>query len=802
MLTDLRYALRTLAARPGFTATVVLTLGLGIGASTAIFSAVNGLLLRQPPFAEPDRLVRISAVRGGEAGPLAVPEFDDLRALPVLADAAMYTEQAKYNASGFGAPEELAATIANHNLFRVLGVAPLVGDTFPAALDRTRGFGLVISHGLWERKYGRDPNVVGRSMTLDGAGGYTIHGVMPPGFDFPASSDLFRSSGISPVPASYQRRDLRSMLVIARLRDDVSLAQARDAVAALGRRLEQEFPATNGGLSFQVTPLADMYSGAIRPYVLLLSAAAGLQLLIACANVANLLLSRAVAQSRELAVRTALGAGRARLVRQVLTESVVLSVLGGLLGVPVALAGVRLFRRLVPVALPPWMQVDVDGPVLLFLAAVTAASAAAVGLVPALRRWDGALHAHLKDGARGSSGGTGQPRVRNALVVSEVALALVLLVGATLLLQTMVRLQQVPLGFRTAQVLTFQVELGWASHGTLDKMTAFHRQVLERLRALPGVEAITFDNNLPMSGKPRDPHPIRLFGQAPDEEAGNPFINQHLVGPDYFPVMGIPLRAGRGFTDDDRPDTARVAVVSRRLAERLWPGRDAIGQRLQLGDTGSPDVWLTVVGVSEPVLHHALDGDPGLDLYQPYTQVGTAGPWYVIRTRTPPETVVRAATAVIGAVDPNQSFLDVLTYDERIAHRMWQRRLAGALFAGFAGLALLLAAIGLYGVLSHVVSQQRREIGVRVALGAEPGSVRWLVVGRGLRLTAAGVALGLSAAWAGAGALERVLFDVPPRDPWTFAGVPLVLLSVAALACYLPARRATRIDPLEALRAE
>jgi predicted permease len=803
ILADFRYAVRGLLKHPGFSLLVVLTLGLGIGANTAIFSTVNSLLLRDPPFADPSRLVRITSARGDEAGgALSVPELDDLLALPVIESAAMYTDQGMYNASGFGTPEELQATITTHNLFRVLGVEPLVGSTFPSTFDRTRNFGLVISHGLWVRKFGRDPNIVGRTMTLDGAPGYTIFGVMPPGFNFPSHSDLFRSSGISANPESYRRRDERSRFVLARLRPGVSVEQARTMVDGLAGRLAREFPATNGGLQFRVTPLSEMYTAQVKPYVLLLFGAVLLVLVVACANVANLLLSRAIVRDRETAVRTALGASRWRIVRTFLVESVMLAVCGGALGAALAWAGVRVLTALVPVQLPPWMQVELDGRVGLFLAAAAAVTALATGLIPALRATSRPPHEGLKEGTRGSSAGLEQQRMRNALIVGEVALALVLLVGASLMLRSLWKLSQVDLGFATDNTLTFRVELGWAAYGTLEKTSAFHRRVLERLKELPGVRAVTFDNNPPLGGKPRDPLAIRAAGQDRDEEQRNPYVNWHNVGPDYFQVMGIDLPRGRGFDDRDRADTMPVVVVSQRLAERLWPGRDPIGQRLQVQGTATPDVWLTVVGVGGPVLHHELDGVPGFDVYRPATQGSTGGPYFVIRTAGDPMAVAREATAIIGETDANQSFLDVQTYGGRVANRIWQRRLAGALFGGFAALAMLLAAVGLYGVLSFIVSQQTREIGVRLALGASERSILGVVLGRGLRLTTVGLVIGGLLALALARLIGGLLYGVNPVDPATFALVPLLLLAIAMLACYLPARRATRVDPLVALRAE
>jgi putative ABC transport system permease protein len=803
MWSDARVALRSLRARPAFALLVIFTLALGIGANAAIFSAVDGLLLRPAPFAEPDRLVRITSVRGdADRGAVSLPEFDDLRALPIVEDAALYTDQGMYNASGFGTPEELESTITTHNLFRVLGVEPLIGSTFPATFDRTRNFGLVISHGLWVRKFGRDPNIVGRTMTLDGAPGYTIYGVMPPAFNFPSHSDLFRSSGIAADPAFYRRRDIRDRFVLARVKSGVTVDHARAAIDALAERLQREFPQTNAGVRFRVTPLSEMYTATVRPYILLLFAAVALVLIVACANVTNLLLSRAIARDREIAVRTALGASRWRLVRQTLTESVVLSLLAAVLGAALAVAGVRVITGMVPVVLPQWMQITVDTRVAIFLATTAVVTGIAAGLVPALRSHTHELQGALKDGSRGSSDGLRHGRMRSALVVAEVALALVLLVGASLLLQSVWRLRGVNPGFNTASALTFRVELGWAAYTTLEKTVTFHQRLLDEVRRLPGVHAVTFDNNLPLSGKPRDPSSIRVAGQSADQEARNPYVNLHLIGSDYFRVMGIDIRNGRDFNDGDRVETTPVVIVSQTLAERLWPGQEAIGRRIQLQNTTQPAIWQSVVGVAAPVLHHELDRDPGFDIYRPYTQVTTSGPYYVIRTATDPMSIARAATAIVGQIDPNQSFLDVQTFGRRVANRIWQRRVAGALFACFAILALVLASIGLYGVLSYLVTQQTREIGVRVAIGASAGEIIRMVLARGMKLAAAGVAVGVVFGFGFARLARAILYEVSPADPLTFIVMPAALLGIAALACYVPARRATRVDPLVALRAE
>jgi putative ABC transport system permease protein len=513
-------------------------------------------------------------------------------------------------------------------------------------------------------------------------------------------------------------------------------------------------------------------------------------------------LSRAIARDRDVAIRVALGAGRWRLVRLHVVESLVLSALGAVAGGAIATWGVRLLTRMVPVQLPRWMTIDVDARVVVYLAVVAVVTGIASGLVPAFRGGGSDLLRSLKEGTPASSGGTLHNRFRNALIVAEVALALVLLVGASLLLESVWRLNHVDLGFRSERALTFRVELGWRAYTTLQQTVTFHRRVMDRIRQLPGVEAITFDNNVPMSGKPRSPYAIRAEGQTREQEADNPYVNLHLVGPDYFRVMGIELLRGRGFEETDGADGVSVVVVSDRLAARLWPGRDPIGRRLQPQNTTTRDAWQVVVGVARPVLHHELDGDPGYDTYRPYTQSQTAGPWYVIRTSGDPMALARVATAIIGETDPNQSFLDVQSYERRVANRIWQRRLAGALFGSFAILALVLAAVGLYGVLSYLVGQQTREIGLRMALGAAPQDVVRMVLRRGMSLTVAGIAIGLVLALGLARAISGILYQVSAADPLTFSAVPAVLAAIAALACYLPARRATRVDPLIALRAQ
>jgi putative ABC transport system permease protein len=802
LLADVRHTVRGLRTRPGFAAVVVLTLGLGLGATAAIFAAVHALLLRPLPFADPDRLVRVTSVRGGEDGFLNVPEQDDILALShIVEDVALYTDQGMYNASGFGAPEELPATIATHNLFRILGITPLVGTTFPADADRSRRFELVISHGLWTRRFGRDPNIVGRTMTLDGAPGYYIHGVLPEGANFPANSDLFRSAGISEAGLAYQRRDVRGRLGLVRLKPDVSIAQARAELDSLARRLAVEHPATNAGLGFRVLPLRDLYAGDVRPYLRLLFAAVALVLVVACANVVNLLLSRAIARDRELAVRTALGAGRWRLIQQQLVESVTLALAGGVVGLAFAWAGIRVITGMVRVPFPSWMQIALDLPTVAFLFGIALASGLAAGAMAAFRQTDRDLAGALKDGSRGSSAGRRQHRLRQALVVAEVALAVVLVAGASLMVQSFLRLSETDPGFRPDGLLSFRVEMGWRAYDTHVKVINLVDRTIDRLRALPGVEAVGIDSNLPLSGKPREPYETAIDGQSTADREQNPFVHLHVVNPEYFTAMGAALIRGRPFSDLDVAGAQPVSIVSQALADRLFPGQDPIGLRIAVGPPGIESSWSTIVGLAAPVRLQHLGSSGHFDVYEPHRQRWVNGFWFSVRTRgVHPSSLVNIAPPIVTALDPDQSYFDVQVMTDRVRSGIWQQQVAGALFTAFGGLALVLAVIGLYGALSFVVTQQQREIGVRVALGAEPADVRRMVVGRGLRLTTVGIVLGLAAAWAGARAAASMLFGVSVTDPVTFTGVPLLLLVTTTAACWIPARRATRVDPVAVLK--
>ena len=802
---DLRYAARTLRKQPGFTAIVVCTLALGIGANTAVFSFVNALLLRPLPYRDADRLVRITALRDREEGRFSMLELQDMRAqVSAFESIGAYIPGAQYNYSGDGAPEEFSAMLATREFFEVMGVPLLHGTVWPVEYDRERNFGVVLTHEVWKRRFGGDPAVLGRKITLDAAPFYTIYGVLPPNFNFPANTQLFRSIAISRFLPNYEARDKRNVYAVARLKPGASIGQARTELEAFGRRLAETWPDINKGMTFGVRPLRELTVGDVRPYLWLLLAAAGFVLLIACVNVVNLLLTRSLGREREIAIRTALGAERGRLIRQLLTEALLLAGSGGLLGLGVAWGCVRGLKALIRAELPTWVTIDLDWRVLVFTLAASLLAGLLAGLAPALQASKPDLNELLKEGAKGSQGG--RQRLRKALVVIEIALAMLLLIGAGLLTQSFRRLQQADLGFNPDRLLTMRVALPWRKYNDAqgaERQREFFRQLLDRLAGLPGAASASMTSNLPLSAERQEGKlTFAVEGQSADERQRNPFANDLRVSPNYFQAMGIRLIAGRSLSETDTAATERVVVISQRLAERAFPGGNPIGQRLLLGALFSEAVRATIVGVVSNVKHDAIAGEDGLDLYSSYLQLGDSNMYLLIRTTVPPASLISAATQAVWAGDPEQSTYNIVTMEERIADTIWQRRLAGALFLFFAGLALALAAVGIYGVMAYMVGQRTREIGIRLSLGAEPRDVMRMIFRQGAALLGLGLAIGALAALLGGRLIESLLYGVRSADPAVYLAVSVPLALVALLACWLPARRATRIDPLQALRQE
>jgi predicted permease len=797
---DVRYACRGLRKTPGFVFVAVMTLALGIGANAAVFSAVHALLLRPFPFPDADRLVRINSVRGGADGPLSVPEQDDLASLTRVVDRiALYTDQGMYNASGDGQAEELQATITTHNLFDVLGVHPILGASFPAEYDRVRHFGVVISYGLWQRRFGGDPDIFKRTLTLDGAAGYEIFGVMPRDFNFPMNSDLFRSAGIAPDPASYRRRDLRTHMAIARLAHGVSVDQAQREVDRLADRLARDYPATNSGLTFRVMPLRDLYVRHARGYLWLVSAAVALVLLLAAVNVASLTLARGLAKQRDLVVRLALGATRARLVRQSIVESMVLVGAGAVAGAFLARACISALNGLTSLALPPWMRIHLDLPVLIGLLGFSLIAGVIVAVVPVVRSRDMNAERGLREDGRGAAGSARHERMRGWFVVTEMALAVALVASAGAVVQSVRRLQSVDLGFRPRGLLTFRVELGWRTYNTTDKIIAFDERALERLTQLPGVHHAALDSNLPISGKAREPYAVAVDDQAPYQRRANPYVNAHTVDADYFATLSIPLVRGRVFSASDRATSQQVAIVSRGFADRMWPGKDPIGHRVLVGNESADNPWATIIGVVHDTRHARVDA-VGFDVYRPHRQRPTGGRWFIVQGTQEPMSLAREATRVITSLDVNQSFFDVQPMDERVDAAIWQERMAGTLVTAFGSIASVLAVIGVTGLIAYLIRQREREISVRMILGASRRDVITLFVKRAAGVVATGLLAGLFVACWGIAFMSHVLFETSFSDVLVSLVVPVLLSFVALGASGICAWRGTHVDPAIALR--
>jgi predicted permease len=801
LLRDLRHGARALRASPAFALAAVLTLALGMGATTAIFSVVEQVLLRPLPFHDPGRLVviRQQPPSGGHVLEWSHPDYADLRAQTrSFEDLAVVPYTVARLVWGGSDPAPARAAMVSANLFPLLGVKPALGRAFLPEEDRRAAEKVVLlGDGVWRTRFGGDPAVVGRVVTLN-AQGYRVVGVLPAGFEYPAGSDVWVSV-VAAVDSFAEARQVGFLDVIGRLRPGVTPAAATaDAQAALDRLVKLYRP-PNLSATVTLTPLADDLLGETRPALLVLLAAAALVLLIACANVANLLLARGASRRSEIELRAALGASRGRLVRQLLAESLILAAAGAALGVGVGLAGLDGLMALVPPDLPRIAGAGLDPRVLVFAAGLTLVCAAVFGLLPALR-----VSGPAAGGTPGSAGPrvvSGAGRLARGLVVGQIALAALVLVGAGLLIRSLTRLQEVDLGFDRERTLSVELFLPETPYGDPARAQAFYDELIARAEALPGVTRAGGVLVRPLQGPDGFDYPFTIEGRAAEEQATYPLLNYEGVTPGYLAASGIPLLAGRAFTADDDAGAPGVVIVSRSLARRFWPGEDVVGKRIKWGAPTSEAPWLTIVGIAGDARYRGLR-EPTLDVYVPYRQ----SPWglnhLVVRSAGDPAALAAALSREARAIDPAAQTLDAATARDLVDGALRRPRFNALLLGLFAATALALAAVGIYGVTSYAAARRTREMGIRMALGAAPRDVRRLMIGQALGAGVAGIAIGLAAALAATRALQGMLFEVRPADPLTFAVVPLFLALVAALAGWVPARRAAALAPTAALRAE
>ncbi len=800
MLTDLRYALRALRRSPGFVVVAVLCVALGIGVNVSVFSMVNALVLRALPFPEPERVLMVYTARPsrGEAERmLSVAELTDLRARSRAFAAVAGMHGRTVNLAGVHETERVDAQAVTHDLLPLVGVRPALGRLFRADEDRPGGPPVVIlSDGLWRRRFDARPDVVGRAVLLNGRP-YTVVGVMPPRFRFPLTAQLWLPMAGDPTEA----RDSRYVWTVARLRPTATLDAARAELAALGRQFAAEHPGPSTGWELLVKPLsAEFVEPPLRLMLALLSGAVGLVVLIVCANLANLMLARATGRRRELALRAAIGARRARLVRLLLTESVLVALLGGALGVVVAWAWNRALLASIPEELPYWLRIDIDATVLAFAIGLSVLTGALFGTLPALRTSRPNLAGALKDGAR-SGQGPGRARLRGTLVTAQVALAVVLLVGAGLVVRTFVNMRLADAGVDASHLLTMRTYLTGEAYATPAARARLQERLAQRLEALPGVRRASAVSALPSDdgGVTATLFPERAGGDETTITAMNAM-------PGAFAALGAPVVAGREFTAREAADTqATAAIVNRALADRLWPRGGAVGRTVRVALMGDDTLRYTIVGVAPDLVYGEIGEQSPPDRYQlylPYARLAYREVAFVVRTAGDPGALASAARRELRALDATLPAYDVRTMDEVRRYTTWPNRLYGQLFAAFGGLALMLAALGVYGIMAYAVAQRRHEIGVRMALGARADDVARSFVRDAARLALPGVTIGLLVAAALSHLAAGALYGVSPVDPATYVAVPLLILAMVLVAVLLPARRAARVDPLVALRAE
>ncbi|MBO0861662.1 MAG: ABC transporter permease [Chloracidobacterium sp.] len=800
---DLRYGARTLLKNPGFTLIAVMTLALGIGANTAIFSVVNGVLLSALPYPQPEQLAMVWCNNQRQGIPddiTSYPNFVDWRDRNKTFQGMAGVTSDRYNLTGTGEPEEIRAATVSINFFKLMGVNPALGRAFtPEEEQPGRDRVVVLSHSLWQRRFGADPGILNKTITLSDEP-YVVVGIMPSGFQFPEKTEIWGPLAPDEGMRSDKARFGFFLPVVGRLKSGVTRAQAQADLDVIANQIEKQFP-DMAGYGVNVVPMLENTVGPIRRSLMVLFVAVLFVLLIACANVANLLLARGSVRRREVAVRAALGAGRWRIVRQLLTENMLLAVLGGALGVLLAWWGLRLLVNLKPANIPRLEDIRLDGRVLWFTLALSLLTGLIFGLTPALQTTHFKLSESLKEGSHTGTGGRRAQRIREIFIVVEVALTLALLVGAGLLVRSFWRLQRVDPGFRTDHLLTLRVTLWGSKYRQGAQAVSFYEQLQERLAALPGVVSASATSDIMLrrlatsagftiENRPRDPNELAL--ELPFDRAQ----------PNYFQTMGIQMLKGRAFTAQDSRDTPRVAIVNETFVKRYFPNEDPIGKRFTFGSGGPNARWITIVGVVRDTKRQGLDQPVRIESWMPLAQMPAGSMDVVLRTKGDPSPLGNVARETVWSLDRNLPIPSIQTLEQILSERVAQRRLNMLLLALFALVALILAAVGVYGVMNYAVTQRAHEIGVRVALGARTSDVLRLIVGHGMKLALAGVVIGLIATLVLTRLMASLLFDISATDPITFMAIAALLFMAALAACWIPARRASKVDPMVALRCE
>jgi len=806
---DIQFGFRMLLKSRGLAAIAIFALALGIGANTAIFSVVNTVLLRGLPYPQPEQLVWFWESQPNlEQAPFSAADFLDYQAQNKTFQQVTTIHRLSFNLTGQGAAERIPAMVATPNVFSLLGVHPILGRDF---VPEEGVFGAprcaLLTYGFWQSHFAGDRAAVGRTLTLDNQS-VQIVGVLPANFRYGGNDVQLWVNPVNVVPEVFSalpewERNLRTnrethyLNIVGRLKAGVTISQAQSDINTIVERLHQQYPVTTGH-NVHLIPLRELTAGPVRQTLVVLLAVVGLVLLIACANVANLLLARAVARGREIAIRTALGAGRLRIVSQLLTESMLLSLVGGVLGLALAWGLVRLLVSARPQELPRVQEITLDLRVLLFTLGVSLLTGVLFGLAPAIAATRRRLGHFLKEGGRGGAKGLAHNRLRGVLVIAEVSFSLVLLVCAGLLGRSFVRMLEINPGFRSDHMVTMWMNFTSANYAAKGRSTQFLEQLLPRVAALPSVEGVAVSNDLPLQGDDTTTGLSNVEGRAPYARGQQPLVGVHAVNPGYFLAMGIPLLRGREFLGSESANSKPVVIINQKLAETLWPGQDPLGKHCNImGDKQSE-----VVGVVGNVLHNGLGESIALETYLPFLQNPWAYVGLAVRTRGDSSAIYGAVRSLVAQIDSELPVHDMRPMEQVVAETMASRRLTLCLVGAFAALALVLASVGIYGVMSYAVTERLHEIGVRVALGAQRRDVLRLVVGHGMRLALIGLLLGSVTAFFAARAMTTLLFGIRPSDPLTYIGITVVLGLAALAACYIPARRATSVDPMVALRYE